>query len=170
MAMPQQAYFLPDEAATEAFGRALGHALAARLSEPPRIHLEGGLGTGKSSLARSVIRALGHAGAVPSPTYTLVEIYEDCRPPVVHMDLYRLSDPEELEFLGIRELDERGLVWLVEWPERGEGVLPPPGLRIRLTQQDRGRHLLLAWGASTAEPIREQLMSDELLKEYAVSC
>lgn len=159
-------YFLPDEAATEV----LGYGLAARLDAPFRLHLEGELGAGKSSLARAIIRALGHSGLVPSPTYTLVEPYEDCRPPVFHMDLYRLADPEELEFLGIRELDSEPAVWLVEWPERGAGVLPPAQLKVQLSREGDGRRAVLRLDATEGGSFREQLLADESLKEYAVSC
>lgn len=119
---------LAGEAAQVTFGR----RLAGHLRPPCVIYLQGDLGTGKTTLVRGVLRGLGYTGPVRSPTYTLLEPYEleDMR--LYHLDLYRLCGPEELEYLGLRDLlDDRSLL-LVEWPERGEGDLPPPGLSIRI--------------------------------------
>ncbi|WP_018717211.1 tRNA (adenosine(37)-N6)-threonylcarbamoyltransferase complex ATPase subunit type 1 TsaE [Arhodomonas aquaeolei] len=128
---------LPDAAATEA----VGMALAACLPEALTVTLAGDLGAGKTTLARAVLRGLGHTGAVRSPTYTLIEPYECGGRRVFHLDLYRLADPEELEFLGLRDLFERPAVVLVEWPERGAGVLPAPDLRLALDAGGTGRTL-----------------------------
>jgi tRNA threonylcarbamoyl adenosine modification protein YjeE len=117
---------------TEAFGgrlatsRPSGNVLAT-------IHLSGDLGAGKTTLARGFLRACGVSGPVRSPTYTLVEVYETPAISVVHLDLYRLLDPAELEPLGLREWACPGYVWLIEWPERGQGHLPPPDLSVALT-------------------------------------
>ena len=129
-------YFLPDEDATRAFGAALAGAL------PPDtagwlLLLQGELGAGKTSTARSLLRALGHEGAVPSPTYTLVEPYEFASGKVYHVDLYRIADANELEFLGWSELGD-GLV-LVEWPERVPGIASTADLQITLSYRDEGR-------------------------------
>jgi tRNA threonylcarbamoyl adenosine modification protein YjeE len=117
---------------TEAFG---GRLAATR---PPgnslaTVHLSGDLGAGKTTLARGYLRASGVISAVRSPTYTLVEVYETAGVSVVHLDLYRLMDPSELEPLGLREWARPGYVWLIEWPERGEGRLPCPDLSVVLT-------------------------------------
>lgn len=128
---------LPDAAATEA----VGTALAACLPEALTVALAGDLGAGKTTLARAVLRGLGHTGAVRSPTYTLIEPYECGGRRVFHLDLYRLADPEELEFLGLRDLFARPAVVLVEWPERGAGVLPAPDVRISLDADGAGRTL-----------------------------
>lgn len=138
--------FLPDAEATD--------ALAARFaaSRPDRavVHLHGDLGAGKSSFARAFLRALGVQGAIRSPTYTLVERYPlaDGRE-ALHMDLYRIGDPGELEFLGI-EPDTIAL-WLVEWPERGAAALPPADMAIELAIEGAGRRFTAKAGSPTGQ-------------------
>ena len=90
--------------------------------------LSGELGAGKSTFARGVLRALGAQGAIKSPSYTLIETYELPGVFAVHLDLYRLTDPGELEHLGLPDYHRPGALWLIEWPERGAGRLPPPDL------------------------------------------
>jgi tRNA threonylcarbamoyladenosine biosynthesis protein TsaE len=128
------ALLLADSGQTDA----LGHALAE--SRPPRavVYLQGDLGAGKSTLARALLRALGVRGSIRSPTYTLVERYPlRSGGEAWHLDLYRIGDPGELEFLGL-DPDDTAL-WLVEWPERGAGSLPPADLRVELAVQGDGR-------------------------------
>jgi tRNA threonylcarbamoyladenosine biosynthesis protein TsaE len=132
--------FLADEKATEEFGRALARAVAAS-GQGLVLFLQGDLGMGKTTLSRGLIRGLGHDGAVKSPTYTLVEPYEHLEPVTYHFDLYRLGDPEELEYMGIRDYFGRDRVCLIEWPERGQGVLPEADLVICLDRQDQGRRI-----------------------------
>src|SRR5690348_12314748 len=127
--------FLRDSAATEAAGAALGKRLPA---EDLVIWLQGDLGAGKTTLVRGLLHALGHAGRVPSPTYTLVEPYSLRQREIKHLDLYRIADPEELAFLGIRDM---GGILLIEWPERGSHFLPPPDLVCRLDTAAPGRVL-----------------------------
>ncbi len=104
------------------------------------VFLYGDLGAGKTTLVRGMLRGLGYAGAVPSPTYTLMETYATAAFEVVHMDLYRLIEAGELEMLGIRDFLGECLC-LVEWPERGAGVLPPPDIEITITGGGDGRQV-----------------------------
>ncbi len=127
----------------ESSQEALGRKLARLLLPPLIIYLEGDLGTGKTTLTRGVLRGLGHRGSVRSPTYTLLEPYDLGLLHLYHLDLYRLGDPEELEYLGLRDLLERDSVLFVEWPHKGGGGLPPPDLEIRLEYRGSGRGLEL---------------------------
>lgn len=128
--------YLPDDAATGAFATDLAAALPESIGGLTLL-LRGELGTGKSTFARALIRALGHSGPVPSPTYTLVEPYEVSPGVIYHIDLYRVSDEEELRFLGWTELEE-GLR-IVEWPDRAPGIAAEADLLLTLNYQEPGR-------------------------------
>ena len=117
--------------------------VAPRAGAPCRIvELSGELGSGKSTFARGVLRALGAQGPIKSPSYTLLEAYElTASLTVIHLDLYRLRDPEELEHLGLSDYDRPGNLWLIEWPERGAGRLPRPDLRFEFSIQPDGHRI-----------------------------
>ncbi|WP_426159898.1 tRNA (adenosine(37)-N6)-threonylcarbamoyltransferase complex ATPase subunit type 1 TsaE [Pseudomonas sp. TSRC2-2] len=145
--MSEVTLYLADEQAMSDFGARIarvtqGHGL---------IFLEGNLGMGKTTLSRGIIRGLGHVGAVKSPTFTLVEPYEIGDIRAFHFDLYRLVDPEELEFLGIRDYFEDDALCLIEWPDKGAGFLPKPDLTITITPQDSGRSLKILSQGSRGE-------------------
>jgi len=124
-----------DEAAMEA----LAARLAPALADGTVVFLRGELGAGKTTLVRGILRGLGHAGAVKSPTYTLVEPYRLGGRTIYHFDLYRLNDPEELEFLGVRDYLSGSGICLIEWPERGAGVLAEADLEIAIERSPDGR-------------------------------
>lgn len=115
---------------------ALGETLAARLGPGLQVWLSGDLGAGKTTLVRGMLRGLGYEGRVKSPTYGLVESYAIAGLTVHHLDLYRLTDPEELDFIGLDELIDADSLLLVEWPERGRGMLPAADLTIRIEPAD----------------------------------
>ena len=130
--------FLPDEAASLAAGSAVGRALTSGAV----VFLMGELGAGKTTFTRGALRALGHAGSARSPTYTLCEPYDlSDSMQFCHLDLYRLSNPEELEFLGIRDYVASGAILFIEWPSKGEGWLPTPDLTVALVESNSGREL-----------------------------
>jgi tRNA threonylcarbamoyladenosine biosynthesis protein TsaE len=126
----------------------LAAALAAVVQPPLVIYLEGDLGAGKTTLARALIQALGHPGRVKSPTYGLLEHYEISGIGVLHLDLYRIGDPGELEFLGIEDLIDIHTILLVEWPERGGCELPPADVTIHFEHAGDAREL--SWIPHTA--------------------
>lgn len=130
---------LPDEAATLALGAGLAPTLRAGMS----IHLCGELGAGKTTLARGLIRALGHEGKVKSPTYSLVELYTVSRLHLYHFDFYRFDDPRAWQDSGFREHFNDASVCLVEWPEKAGAALPAPDLRLALALAARGRDVTL---------------------------
>jgi tRNA threonylcarbamoyladenosine biosynthesis protein TsaE len=129
---------LADEAATEAFGR----LLAERVRPGDVIALSGPLGVGKTALVRAMLGAMGHAGEVPSPTFAIVQPYEELDPPVWHVDLYRIEEAGEIEELGLDAAEEGVLI--VEWPERAGPHAFPGALRLVLDFADGGARRLTA--------------------------
>ena len=117
----------------------LGAAIARRLIPGDAVLLQGDLGAGKTTLARSILLALGHTGETPSPTFTLLQSY-DLTLPIAHLDLYRLKRPEEIEELGLEDALIEGAA-LIEWPEQADGYLPTDALTVALTSEPRSAAL-----------------------------
>jgi len=150
------------EPAMLAFAADLAAVLEQALAEQTRhgavaqaaiIALQGNLGVGKTTLSRGILHGLGHSGAVKSPTYTLVELYQLALGTVCHFDFYRLMDPEELEYMGFRDYLVDARLCLIEWPERGRGFLPDPDITIDIIQAGEGRMLTLQAGSSAGGQI-----------------
>jgi tRNA threonylcarbamoyladenosine biosynthesis protein TsaE len=150
----------------------LGARLARLCCERGLVTLQGGLGAGKTTLVRGLLHAAGHVGAVKSPTFSLVEPYEinDCR--IFHFDLYRLQDPEELEYIGIRDYLDESALCLVEWPEKAGSLLPVADINIMIrllnegrsvrleTFTDRGQALFDKLGLASLDPLQPATSSD----------
>ncbi len=155
---------LPDAGATERAGQALGRALQTVLG-PRRadgavvVGLTGGLGAGKTTLARASLRALGVVGTVRSPTYTIAEPYETRIGCIWHIDLYRITDPDELEFVALRDLVSESAACLVEWPERGRGGLPEIDCLAAIARHGPGRRLRIGWNTARGRAIGSRTLA-----------
>lgn len=155
----------------ESLGRSLCVTLSGRVSEDipgnfingTLIFFDGDLGAGKTTLCRGVLQAFGHKGAVKSPTYTLVETYVlgAGAAQLHHFDLYRLGDPEELEFIGIRDYLQPGNYCLIEWPNRGAGILPIPDLKVNIGVTKSGREVKITAETEAGELMLSQLAERE---------
>ena len=132
--LKERQLYLDGESQTVNAGIQIGACLSAGMT----VFLEGQLGAGKTTLTRGILQAFGYSGAVKSPTYTLVEPYEQLVTTIYHFDLYRLGDAEELEYMGIREYFDSGSICLVEWPERGLEYLPEPDVILELVPKKNG--------------------------------
>lgn len=144
--MTELSVHLADEAAVAQWAQ----SLAPQLGQGGIIHLRGELGAGKTTFARALLQALGVQGRIKSPTYSLIESYAVDALAIHHLDLYRIADPGELEWLGLDELLGDHSLILIEWPERGGSELPAPDLILQLAHAPAGRDLvarpLSAWG------------------------
>ncbi|MEK6750263.1 MAG: tRNA (adenosine(37)-N6)-threonylcarbamoyltransferase complex ATPase subunit type 1 TsaE [Pseudomonadota bacterium] len=146
---------LPDDAATLALAAAVARVCTAGLT----VYLHGELGAGKTTWVRGFLHALGYAGRVKSPTYTLVESYPLATHQVFHFDLYRLNDVEELEYMGIRDYLRDDVVCLIEWPERGQPLLPPPDIDVWLEYgEPDGRLARVVAGSDKGRALLQQSM------------
>lgn len=149
--MDQHLEFLASPEATEAFGAKLWATLPSRCL----VFLHGNLGAGKTTLVRGFLRAAGYEGVVKSPTYNLVEEYVCQGREIYHFDLYRLNDPEELEWIGMRDYLSKNAICFIEWPEQGNNFLPLPDLELFLNTLEQGRSL----GIRLFDPLLVKIIS-----------
>ena len=151
--MTVKTLFLADEAAQESLaGQVAQYCLPGTV-----IFLQGDLGTGKTTFVRGFLHALGHIGVVKSPTYTLVEPYSIGNKHIYHFDLYRLADPDELEYAGGRDYFDNESICLVEWPEKAEAYLPKADLLCRIRYENAGRVIEITPGSPEGRAIIKQL-------------
>ena len=156
---PSICFTLKNEAQTLSLARCFAESFKRGKHGGVRIHLSGDLGTGKTTFSRGLIQGLGYQGKVKSPTYTLIEPYPLADMTIHHLDLYRLGDPEELEYLGIDDICQGEGICLIEWPQRGEGLLAAPDLDLELTHLDQGRKLVARPHTAQAEAWLDSVQS-----------
>lgn len=151
---------LPDVSATAALGTALARAVEATRPVTAVLYLDGELGAGKTTLTRALLAGLGHPGRVPSPTYTLVEPYTVSGYRVLHVDLYRISDPGEVDYLGLKEELGPGSLLIVEWPHRADGHLPAADLELLLTLEGEGRGVRLRAVSPAGQALLDRVIAE----------
>jgi tRNA threonylcarbamoyladenosine biosynthesis protein TsaE len=139
--LTKQSFILADEVATIAMGKRLAELVKSELQQGITVYLNGDLGAGKTTLTRGFVQGMGHVGNVKSPTYTLVEPYDLGEWQVYHFDLYRLADPEELEYMGIRDYFSERSCSFIEWPEKGSGMIAAPDMVIDLAYSGEQRSM-----------------------------
>gem|GEM_PF-7627 len=150
--------YIPDEGTMLRFGKKLAEVLVKQPKDNAIVlYFNGDLGAGKTTLTRGMVQGLGYQGNVKSPTYTLVEEYSIAGKMIYHFDLYRLADPEELEFMGIRDYFSQNCICLIEWAEKGEGILPEADLLVNIDYYDDARNITLIAQNSVGEHILTQL-------------
>lgn len=150
-------FYCEDETKLLEFGQSFALALKKYLLQDQNhslvVYLNGELGAGKTTLTRSIVRAFGHQGNVKSPTYTLLEEYQLTPFSLYHFDLYRLADPEELEFMGIRDYFKPQTLCLLEWAVKGKGMIPEADFVIQIDYKNEGRQISLLAQNQTAVDI-----------------
>jgi tRNA threonylcarbamoyladenosine biosynthesis protein TsaE len=157
---------LADASATEALGAALAHAFTRLGPGSTVVYLCGELGAGKTTCVRSLLRALGVEGLIRSPTYTLVEAYKAGRYTCVHVDLYRVEGPIEVEELGLRDYFDSDCLLLVEWPDKGGAAVPPPDVELTLCYRDNSRDCGLVGASIRGRTWLHDLLHDGSLTSY----
>lgn len=157
MATLQQ--YIPDEISMLRFGKKLAEILIKQpASKAITLYLNGDLGAGKTTLTRGMLQGIGHQGKVKSPTYTLVEEYHIASKMIYHFDLYRLADPEELEFMGIRDYFETDCLCIIEWAEKGKGLLPEADLLVNIDYVDDARNIELIAQSAQGKKVLAELI------------
>ena len=153
---PGKAQWLRPVASEEAVGR-LAADFASSARTPVVIYLQGDLGAGKTTFARAYIHALGYSGYVKSPSYGLLETYRAGGQKILHLDLYRIEDPEELEYLALRDLFDDGTVLMVEWPDRGGKLLPAADLELQFGENNEARFVRCLVFSTRGEALAEKV-------------
>jgi tRNA threonylcarbamoyladenosine biosynthesis protein TsaE len=159
-------FLLPEPAATEALGAALAQAFQQLPGGSAVFYLHGELGAGKTTCARSLLRTLGVSGTIRSPTYTLVETYPLGRLTCVHVDLYRVQGPAEVDELGLRDYFGSDCLLVVEWPERGDGELPAADLELTMHYADAARQARVHARSPRGGTWLDNLALDDSLRPY----
>jgi tRNA threonylcarbamoyladenosine biosynthesis protein TsaE len=149
----KQSFILADEMATIAMGNRIAEIVKSELKAGITVYLNGDLGAGKTTLTRGFVQGMGHIGHVKSPTYTLVEPYDLQEWQVYHFDLYRLADPEELEYMGIRDYFNSNSCSFIEWPEKGFGMIAAADMVIDLTYIGEQRSITIQASSAIGQQI-----------------